>query len=133
MKYEHIKRPNFVLYGPNGEMEELFCKMCGTAIMGMNEQVKGRRMGPDGKWIEERILRFRRFHNYAELKMEFWDGSAHVTNGCRDCLHEGLTFDQMYELHVCDMEMDGTLHTKINRRRVPKGITVIRHDGGGIT
>ena len=132
MKYDYVKRPNFVRYGPKGELEELFCKVCGSAIGGMTEQVKGRRF-ENNQWIEERILRFRRFHNYVEIKMEFQDGSAHVTNGCRNCLNEKLTFDQMYELHIADMEMEGDLpHVKQTKRRAPKRVVAIRSDGGGI-
>jgi hypothetical protein len=130
-EYTYVQRPNYVLYGPNGELEELFCKVCGTAIGGMTEQVKGRRF-EHGQWIEERILRFRRFHNYVELKMDFQDGSAHVTNGCRNCLHEGLTSDQMYELHLADMELDGAPYTIKSKARVPKGVVAIRSDGGGL-
>lgn len=130
-KYDHVKRPSYVRFGPQGELEELFCKICGTAIGGMTEQVKGKRF-ENGHWIEERILRFRRFHNYAELKLEFHDGSAHVTNGCRNCLHEGLTFDQMHELHLADMELDAGPHTKVCKTRSPKKVVAIRTDGGGI-
>jgi len=133
-KYDHVKRSKFVRFGPNGELEELFCKMCGTAIGGMTEKVKGRRF-ENGVWIEERILQFRRFHNYVELKMEFWDGSAHVTSGCRDCLGESLTSDQMYELHLADMEMDlegGGSHAGICKTRVPRRVVAVRSDGGGL-
>jgi len=133
-KYDYVKRPNFVRFGPNGELEELFCKVCGTAIGGHTEQVKGRRF-EHGTWIEERILKFRRFHNYVELKMEFWDGSAHVTNGCSDCLGENLTSDQMYELHLADMEMDlegGGSHAEICKTRVPRRVVATRSDGGGL-
>lgn len=131
MKYTYVKRPAYIKVGPDGSLEELFCKVCGTAIGGMSTQVKGKRF-ENGQWIEEHILRFRRYHNYAELKLEFWDGSAHVTNGCRDCLHEGLTFDQMYELHCADMELDAGPHSKLCKTRAPKGVVAIRTDGGGI-
>lgn len=131
--YKFVQRPNYVMFGPNQELEELFCKICGTAIGGMHQALKGKRLNKQGVWIEEHVVRFRRFHNYAELKMEFQDGSAHVTNGCKTCLHENLTTDQLFELHIADMYMDGAEYTKGAVRRVPKKVVAVRTDGGGIT
>jgi len=130
--YYHLQRPNYVIYGPNGDIEELCCKMCGSVIGSMAEQVKGRRLTPQG-WVEERILRFRRHNTYAELKMEFRDGSFHVTNGCRTCLHENLTMEQLDELHCADMHQDMGAHSVPCMERYPIGIAAIRTDGGGIS
>jgi len=131
-EYRFVRRPNYVQLGPNGEMQEMFCKVCGTAIGGLTEQVKGRRF-EHGVWIEERVERFRRFHNYVELKIAFEDGSAHVTNGCNNCLSESLTPEQLNELHMADMELDGASYTAEYKKRIPTMVMAVRSDGGGLT
>jgi hypothetical protein len=117
------------------QIEELFCKVCGSAIGGMTSQVKGRRFESATKtWIEEHVLEFRRFHNYAELKMQFEDGSYHVTNGCRTCLSATLIPEQLHELHIADMEVEDMIYPgqEEHMARIPVSAVAIRIDGGGI-
>jgi len=132
MDYKFLQRPNYVILSETGELQELFCKVCGTAIAGQQDVVKGRRRSRSGDWIEEHIIQFRRYNNYAELKIEFKDGSFHVTNGCKTCLHENLTQLQMRELMHADMDLEGTENAENSKLRAPKRVVAVRTDGGGI-
>lgn len=135
MKYEYVLRPNYVIFGPGNRIEELFCKVCGSAIAGMQSTIKGRRLDPATKqWIEEHVLEFRRFHNYAELKMQFEDGSYHVTNGCKTCLSGTLPIEKLHELHIADMLIEDMIYPgqEEHMSRVPESAVAIRTDGGGI-
>lgn len=131
-EYKTVLRPNYVIYDDVGAIKELFCKVCGSAIAGVQESVRGMRQTRQGLWVEERVLAWRRFPNYAELKMEFEDGSFHVTNGCRNCLTEALTNEQLHELMHADMSMEGTENAEASKERVAARIVAIRTDGGGI-
>lgn len=99
-----LKRPNFVIYGQNGSVETLFCKICGDTIAGVTPRIKG--SGPE---INVHVPRFTRFSNYAEVKFAVNDGSYHVTNGCRSCLGSGLTPAALQELYEADMADLGVL------------------------
>jgi|SRR4249919_4089527 hypothetical protein len=130
-----LKRPNYITYGDNYEIAEIFCKICGAAIGGLTSKMIGRRLDPaTKKWIETEEVRFRRFGNYAELKIEFEDGSAHVTNGCSKCMHENLTPEELDALHQADLSVDKTEYPgrDLHLGRKAKGVLGIRNDGGGL-
>lgn len=131
-QYKFVLRPKYVILDDVGAIKELFCKVCGTAIAGVQEMVRGRRQTRHGLWIEDHVHVWRRFPNYAELKMEFEDGSFHVTNGCNQCLTEGLTAEQLHELMHADMELEGTEGAEAAKERIALRSVAIRTDGGGI-
>jgi len=127
-----VQRPDYVIFDSEGNIKEMFCKVCGDVIAAHEDRLKERKVGWGGKIIEVRQARFTRKNNYCELKMEFQDGSAHVTNGCTKCLHPNLSTDQLYELHRADLLLDGGQHTVRNLQRVPIEAVAIRQGGGGI-
>ena len=91
-----LKKPEFVQMG-DGQIQKLFCKMCGTQIAGMVASPRG--SGPlTGQFVE----RFKRFPNYAEAKFKASDGSFHVTNGCKNCLTKPLSAGEMQALYSAD-------------------------------
>lgn len=87
-----LSRPNFIEYDRQGRMIRLFCSVCGTQI---GEDQRGN---------------FIRFPNYGELKMQFADGSKHVTNLCHTCIpivadSRELMFE-VYQADIDDMARD---------------------------
>jgi hypothetical protein len=117
----------FVTYGNDGQMAVLHCKICGVVIGEKQERTVGFRHGPDGRVIERVLEGFARNHLYMEIKITFEDGSAHVTNGCKNCL-TGLTDGaRLSELEQCDMEEQGL------KARTVSAVEVIETKiGGGI-
>lgn len=132
MNYTYVQRPRYVLQGPMGDILELFCKICGSAIAGKRTQVTGRRRTMTGEWIEDHLQTFVRFNNYGEIKIEFEDGSFHVTNGCSQCLNINLAPDVLFELHNADMDVEESIGGEIARTKTPLRVVAIRTDGGGI-
>lgn len=61
-------RPDYVENDKIGRMIRLFCKVCGVEIG------------------EYRRGNFIRHTNYAEMKIQFEDGTKHVTNMCTKCM-----------------------------------------------
>lgn len=127
-----VQRPSYIILTRTGGLQEIFCKACGTSIGGVQETIKGRRREGDGRWVEDRTSGFRRFSNYVEIKMQFEDGSFHVTNGCRNCLNDKLTPEQLQELHHADMDIEGTPSSQAMKERKPVRVVVFRPDAGGI-
>lgn len=135
MKYKFVQRPNYVGSSPGRPIEELFCKICGSAIAGMQSRIKGRRLDAATKqWIEEHVLEYKTFHNYAELKILFEDGSYHVTNGCKTCLSGDIPVEKLHELHTADLlhESQDYPGKELHLARVPVMAVAIRLDGGGM-
>ncbi len=136
-----LKRPDYVVFDTDGSIKELFCKVCGTSIAGMRNTVKGRHFDKTtGTWIQESVTRFQRSNLYAEMKIEFMDGSGHVTNGCATCLNKistrGHEDEVLLALLNADMDIEqkqGNKHTRLARDRVPSHVSVVRNDGGGIS
>jgi hypothetical protein len=93
---------NFAQMGPDGTLERLQCKICGTVIGEKQQRTIGFRKAPDGRVIERIIEGFTRNHLYTEIKIIFDDGSAHVTNGCKTCLMGNLSVEALSELTSID-------------------------------
>lgn len=101
-----LKRPEYAEIDPDGTLVALYCKVCGTAVGGIEEVVKRRRLEGD-KTVETAVVKFSRFSNYAETTLLFDDGSKHVTNGCFDCLSQKLSKAIMRDLYEADVAMLG--------------------------
>ncbi len=132
--YKYVKRPNFVIKDTDGTMKELLCCCCGTVIAGKAPRVVGRRQTRDNRWIETVAIEFRRYSNYAEVKIQFLDGSYHVANGCRKCLTENMVPEKLHEIHMADMlheDMQFPGREKM-MERIPLSAVAVRSDGGGI-
>lgn len=129
-----IKRPSYVTFTPNGEITELFCKVCGSQIGGIEDTVQGRSLDKTtNKWVERVVRQFRRFSGYTEMKMEFEDGSAHVTNGCNKCMTEHLNKDDLTAIYNADLDIEavaGNPHVKKLRERIPTRVVAVRVGGG---
>lgn len=74
-----LAKPNYIEFN-SGQIEKIFCQVCGIQIAGMTEAPAG--PGPN---IHKIVSKFKRFHNYSEAKFKCDDGSFHVTNGCIKC------------------------------------------------
>lgn len=102
-----IAFPKFTEYSQEGELVRLRCKICGTVIGERAERSHGFKRLPDGRMIERISDQFHRNNLYCEIKISFEDGSAHVTNGCKNCL-VGLTDGAILsELEQVDMTEQG--------------------------
>lgn len=129
MTYHFVKRPKFAIYNHSGAVEELFCKLCGSSIAGYRASLdKGSSV--DGQIMGTRTVRFMRSSIYAEMKIEFEDGSFHVTSGCSNCLNPNLSKAHLKELHVADMEQDPFPGSDKLAKRVPKRIVIVQVGGG---
>lgn len=116
-----LKRPNYV-EETNGAINKLFCKICGASIAGVTETPKG-----GGPLIKVMVQKFMRFSNYAEIKIEFSDGSMHVTNGCKSCLKVNMESSQLLEIYQADMAVMG-----MKPDRTPVKVVAIDRTGVGL-
>lgn len=119
-----VQCPNFIRQNAIGEIEEIMCKVCGIVIAGITETTT-ERTARDGKLIVTKIRQFQRFHNYAELKLKFTDGSHHVTNGCVDHMVMGLTKPQQRALFEADVNMAPSGYTKDHITRSPAMVVAV--------
>lgn len=127
-----VKRPEFIVYNEDGSIKELYCKLCGSAIAGEREMSRGLKHAKDGRQYEQLVMRFARFSNYVEAKMQFEDGSFHVTNGCTNCLTPNMGPDDMKRLHEADIAAMPEGFTVRDMHRTPKRIVKVSTDGKGI-
>lgn len=82
-----LARPDYCVRDKLGRMVELYCKVCGVQIG------------------DDRAGAFLRFPKYGELKMQFSDGSKHVTNLCHDCIPIVADSRQlMMEVYYADLD-----------------------------
>lgn len=121
-----VRVQDFARLAPDGILERLQCKVCGAVIGEKQYRTIGFRTAPNGQKIERIVESFARNHLYYEIKIACEDGSAHVTNGCKNCLGGSLSVDLLDELLWTD-EQD--LGIKLGRRSAE---VVERKLGGGI-
>ena len=93
-----MKRPDFVQM-KDGQIEALFCSICGTQIAGMFEK-------PLDAARTKVAMKFKRLHNYAEAKLQHTDGNFHVTNGCWNCF-KNMSVETAQEVYEADMVEQG--------------------------
>lgn len=93
-----LAKPNFVEM-KDGQIEKLFCSVCGTQIAGMFEK-------PLDANRTKFAMRFMRLHNYAEAKFQHTDGNFHVTNGCWNCF-KNMNIETAQEVYEADMAEQG--------------------------
>jgi hypothetical protein len=116
----------FAQVGSDGELQRLQCKICGTVIGEKQQRTIGFRKAPDGRVIERIIEGFTRNHLYTEIKIIYDDGSAHVTNGCKNCLMGHLSVEALAELTAVD-ERDLKM---VPRRGTPIEVVETKIGGG---
>ena len=85
-----LAKPDYITFGPQQQIVEIFCKLCGNLVAGLQGEGYQRR--------------FYYFPNYVEFKFSCDDRSSHVTNLCDDCLSEAvLDSDILQLLHDADV------------------------------
>ena len=117
-----LKRPNYV-EEVNGVIQKLFCQVCGDQIAGVSASPIG-----SGPYANKLSDSFKRFANYAEIKIEFDDGSMHVTNGCKKCLKMTMPIEQANEIYQADLSVMGLKQDN----RVPVRIVAVDTTGVGL-
>lgn len=122
-----LQFPKFVEYDQEGQLSVLRCKICGTVIGERAERSHGFKRLPDGRMIERISDQFHRNNLYCEIKIAFEDGSAHVTNGCKNCL-VGLTDGAI----LSELEQADMLEQKLKPRTAIVAEVVEVKAGGGI-
>lgn len=77
----------WVKHDNRGSAREIMCKGCRTKIAGMLiSDAEPQQIVMNGKLITVAGVEFTHLTEYDEALIEFDDGSAHVTSGCRKCL-----------------------------------------------
>jgi hypothetical protein len=122
-----VKVAKFARLNPDGQLERLQCKLCGTVIGEVQERTIGTRQRTNGRMVERVIETFTRNHLYTEVKIVYDDGSAHITNGCSRCLTGDLNEEQMDELTYTDEDDLGLKRSGRKPLAVVKALI-----GGGI-
>jgi len=106
----------FSFHGPSG-LERLHCKFCGVLIADMKARPMGRIPGPvEGTFVDQYVMKFCRLPNYGEAKIACKAKkkgmfSAHVTNGCMDCLQKQFTKEELQECIKADEDDMGFLQS----------------------
>jgi hypothetical protein len=131
--WKFVKVLEFVRYDDHMQLQEIVCKVCGTVIAGMSEEVVKRGQNRNGETVVTMQRRFLRHHNYSEIKIQFTNNSFHVTNGCRNCLSESLTPDQLQELYWADVLRDPQSFTDNDRKRVAARVAALMRGAGGLS
>lgn len=129
--WQHIRCPDFVRY-VNGALSEIMCKLCGTVIAGTTTSVESKGLDRNGVMVETRVKHFQRFHNYAEIKILFTNGTAHVTNGCSACISESMAPDILQEMYEADIVRDPTGYTDKDKKREAENVTAVARNAGGL-
>lgn len=93
-----ISKPDFISYGPRGEVKTIYCKVCGVVIA----STQMRPVGPLPN--APKVPRFTRHSNYGEIKIKFADDSQHVTHGCKSCITSGLDSQTLFDMYQADMD-----------------------------
>lgn len=76
-----------VKFDERGSIREVKCKGCGVKIAGMMiSDAEPLQVMMGGRLTPVVPMEFVHLQNYAEATVEFDDGSAHVTNGCKTCI-----------------------------------------------
>lgn len=131
--WQFVKCLEFVRYDEHMHLQEILCKICGTSIAGMSEELVSRGQDRHGQTLITMQRRFIRHHNYAEVKIQFTNNSFHVTNGCRDCLSESLTPDQLQELYWADVLREPMSFTDNDKKRIAQRVAALMRGSGGLS
>ena len=110
-------------------IDSVACTLCGALLkklvplpdLGKEETINGQR-------VITQPVALRETNNYAEITIEFDDGSAHTTMTCRSCANE-LDEEQLEILYASDMEQfdkdeqagQGAVRWELMAHRKPKG------------
>lgn len=105
-----LEFPEFIQRTRTGAIKRIFCKCCGYII------------------AEQRGRIFWRSRVYAEIKMRFADGTAHVTQLCQGCLPKVRrnpdALMAMYNADLDDMAQDDPRIEMFREKSEPRVVAV---------
>lgn len=80
------------------------CPLCETPIRGLVEADGMRTIRRSkGQTVIEKPMVLACLASYAEVTIEFDDGSKHVTGICKSCIEEGLTAEDLEAVYAADL------------------------------
>lgn len=87
-----LERSEYIIFGPQYQVLEIYCKVCGNMLAGLVGEGYQRR--------------FFYFPEYVEFKFSCDDGSQHITNLCFSCMVAIRDDVEMLQLvHDADVEV----------------------------
>lgn len=129
--WTHVKCLEFVRY-EGDVLVEILCKLCGTSIAGMTDHLVKRGTDRNGAIVEKYRQKFQRHHTYGEVKIQFTNGSFHVTTCCSKCASESLHPDALQEMYWADVNREPKAYTDNDLKRVPEKVAAVLHGAGGL-
>lgn len=85
-KSKLLKKPDYLEYGSTGNLEAVYCKICGARIRSLVEDgAHTKEYQRGGKIIREVRYVLTCNPNYTEVKFQLDDQGFHVTNCCTSC------------------------------------------------
>ena len=89
---KRLVRPDYIVFGPQQQVEEIYCKLCGDLVAGFRGEGYQRR--------------FTYFPDYVQFTFDCDDGSKHMTNLCLKCLEEAANDPETLQLlHDADLDI----------------------------
>jgi hypothetical protein len=132
MTYKHVKCRGYIKR-KDGKVHSIQCKMCGATIADTVERTIGFEVNRRGERIRVVNRQLTYLPNYREIKIEFDDGSSHVTNGCANCLSEKLHPSILDEMHHADRTLASDEgYRKSDKERLAVGVVAVQSDQSGL-
>ena len=125
-KNASIKKADYVKRGRQAKSSDaVYCKLCGDKIAGyiLDDSFSEATRANGQTIIRERMI-WAEFPNYAELEIEFDDGSKHVTPACRRCANQNHSAEVLDAVHMVDVgrwkELGQTEFSLVENRKAKK-------------
>lgn len=113
-----LEKPDYIQRDSKGRVWRVFCKVCGYII------------------CEQRKRTFWRSNIYSEMKIEWADGSAHVTNLCRNCIplvrRDPEALMAIYQADIDDLCIDDPINDMWRYGKSSPRVTTTDHHARGI-
>jgi len=121
--------------GRGGDIREVRCKLCACAIKSLvvDDSFREVKKTKNRTMVYERLV-LAELANYVEIKIDFNDGSKHITHICKKDYKE-LSVEDLETLYVGDLQQmiyEGGLsdeHMEIWGIRRPTGFSLFRMNG----
>jgi hypothetical protein len=134
MTYRRIQASSYVKRDPGtGAVVSLQCKVCGDTIADTQDRTTAYEVTRSGERVKVVKRQYVHFANYTEAKIEFTDGSFHITNGCDKCLTAHMSLAVVKEMYRADQEDSPDGYTDIEQAREPARIVRVVRGTEGIT
>jgi hypothetical protein len=113
-----MEKPNYIQRNRSGGVRRVFCKVCAYVI------------------AEQRGRMFWRSRLYSEMKIKFADGTAHVTNLCKECTsvarRDPELLMKIYEADIDDLCIDNQQMEIFRIGKEKPRVVAIDNTGRGI-